>query len=62
VVIEVHGEHVLRGRVDQAEEVLLARLNLPEGVLAGGEVRFGVLAVKQVVDRAERAVSKPCRD
>ena len=49
MVVKVHPPGVLRSRVDNAEEVLLARLNGPLSVLAGLEIWGGVLAVQQVV-------------
>ena len=36
VVVEVNRPHVLGSRVDHAEEIFLARLDLPESVLTLG--------------------------
>ena len=49
VAVKVNGEHVLRSRVDKTEEILLARLDLPESVLALAEIWEGVGTVEQVV-------------
>jgi len=52
VTIDVKRPHVLRGSVDEAEKMLLARLNLPQSVLARRQIRFGVDTVEKVVGRA----------
>ena len=49
VVVEVNGPHVLRSRVDNAEEMLLARLDRPQSVLALAEIWEGIGTVEQVV-------------
>ena len=45
----MNGPHVLRSRVDDAEQMLLARLNGPQSVFALAEIWEGVGAVEHVV-------------
>jgi hypothetical protein len=49
VVVEVNGPHVLGRRVDDAEEIFLAGLDLPESVLASAQIWEGVGTVEHVV-------------
>lgn len=55
MIIKVDGPHVLGGGVDEAEEMLLAGLDLPQSVLTTAEVGEGVVAVKHVVPCAARS-------
>jgi hypothetical protein len=54
VAINTHSPSRLSSRVDKAEEILLASLDLPRCVCAGREIRLRVFAVKEVVGCAQR--------
>ena len=54
VAIESNSPSGLSSRVDKAEEVLLARLDLPERVGTGRKIWLGVVTIEEVVGRAGR--------